>query len=98
MPEVASALDRALDAFLVYARVERGLAPRSVEAYARDLARFVSFLGRSGLRRPAEIERPHVSGFLEQLAREGLSARSRARALSATRRLMSPFSVYSPSA
>jgi integrase/recombinase XerD len=88
MTEAASALDGARDAFLVHARVERGLAPRSVEAYARDLARFVSFLADSGLHRPAEIERVHVSGFLEQLACEGLSARSRARALSATRRFL----------
>jgi integrase/recombinase XerD len=79
-------LDDALEAFLTHSRVERGLAPRTVEAYAHDLARFREHLAREGVGAAAGIERRHVSGFLESLARQGLGARSRARALVATRR------------
>jgi integrase/recombinase XerD len=81
-------LGAALESFLVHARVERGLAPATVDAYGRDLERFVAFLERRGVGGPAGIERPHVTGFLEAMAREGLSARSRTRVLSAARRFL----------
>jgi integrase/recombinase XerD len=81
-------VSRAIDAFLEHAAVERGLAPRTVEAYARDLARFADHLEEVGLRRLADVRRDHVAGFGERLAQAGLGARSRTRALVATRRLL----------
>jgi integrase/recombinase XerD len=81
-------LDAALEGFLAHVRVERGLAARTVEAYAHDLGRFVEHLERAGVRSVAGVERAHVSGFLDSLERQGLGARSRARALVATRRLL----------
>jgi integrase/recombinase XerD len=84
--DAVGALDAALEGFLTHVRVERGLAERTVEAYARDLARFVEHLEGAGVRRVADLERAHVSGFLASLARQGLGARSRARALVSTRR------------
>ena len=38
--ESRSKVDAAVDGFLAHAAVERGLAPRTLEAYGRDLARF----------------------------------------------------------
>jgi integrase/recombinase XerD len=81
-----SGLARAVEAFLASAAVERGLAPRTLEAYARDLARFASHLERRGVAAPGEVRREHVTGFVTSLERQGLSARSRARALVAVRR------------
>ncbi|MFQ5427085.1 MAG: site-specific tyrosine recombinase XerD, partial [Gaiellales bacterium] len=80
------ALSAAVDAFLAHASVERGLSPRTIEAYGRDLARFTRHLERAGVRVPAEVERKHLTAFAAALEAEGLGARSRARALSATRR------------
>jgi integrase/recombinase XerD len=68
--------------------VERGLSARTLEAYARDLARFVRFASQAGAREVAQLERRHVTGFLEALAEEGLAARSRARMLVAVRRFV----------
>ena len=85
-PEPEDAVASAIDAFLAYAAVERGLAPRSVEAYGRDLSRFAAHLAAAGVTAPGAIERRHVSSFLARLESEGLGARSRARALSALRR------------
>jgi integrase/recombinase XerD len=82
----AGALAAALEAFLADAAVERGLAPRTLEAYGRDLARFAGHLERRGVRALAEVRREHVTGFAASLEREGLGARSRARALVAVRR------------
>jgi integrase/recombinase XerD len=84
----AGEVSRAIDAFLEHAAVERGLAPRTIEAYARDLSRFADHLEAVGVSRLVDVRRHHVAGFGEHLARGGLGARSRARALVATRRLL----------
>jgi integrase/recombinase XerD len=84
----AGALDHALDGFLAEAAVERGLARHTLEAYARDLARFLRHLRRQGVATLAGVRREHVAGFLAVLEREGLAPRSRARALVAVRRLL----------
>ena len=76
----------AIDAFLSHAAVERGLAPKTIEAYASDLARFGSWLESAGVGAPGSLRREHVTGFAQALEAEGLSARSRTRTLIATRR------------
>jgi integrase/recombinase XerD len=86
--EAAGALSRALDEFLVHLRVERGLLPRTLEAYGRDLRRFVAWLGANAVRSPSDLRRAHVTGFARSLERAGLGPRSRARALVAVRRFL----------
>ena len=83
-----AALDAAVDAFLTQAAVERGLSPRTLEAYGRDLARFAGFLAGSGVGALRDVRREHLAGFARALEQRGLSARSRARALVASRRLL----------
>jgi integrase/recombinase XerD len=79
-------LHGAIDAFLSHAALERGLAPKTIEAYAGDLARFAGWLERAGVEAPGSLQREHVTGFAAALEAEGLSARSRTRTLVATRR------------
>ncbi len=81
-------LEGSVESFLTYASIERGLSPLTIEAYAHDLERLVAFLKDAGLRRIAEIRREHLVAFSRFLGREGLGARSRARTLVATRRLL----------
>jgi integrase/recombinase XerD len=85
---VSAGFDAALDGFLSHGAVERGLSARTLEAYARDLARFARFAAGAGARGVADLERGHVTGFLEALAAEGLAARSRARMLVSVRRFV----------
>lgn len=80
-------MDAHVDAFLQHLAAERGLASSSVEAYARDLARFAGHLEAHGVGRPEDITADHVRGFLHALERAGLGARSRARRLAAVRGL-----------
>ena len=82
------AVAAAVDAFLAAAAVEHGLSAHTLEAYGRDLARFGEHLAAQGVRRPADVARAHVSGFLVRLEADGLGGRSRARALVAVRRLI----------
>ena len=84
----AEAIDGAVGAYLTHARVERGLSPRTVEAYGRDLERFAAYLGERGLRALEEVDAGLVADFSSSLAARGLGARSRARALVAVRRLL----------
>lgn len=81
-------IDAAVDAFLTHAAVERGLAPRTIEAYGRDLKRLVSHLAESGVGSLRALRREHLVGFVHGLEAAGLSARSRTRALVATRRML----------
>jgi integrase/recombinase XerD len=83
-----SELGRDVDAFLRHARVERGLSPRTVEAYGRDLARFAAQLEASGVRRLRDAGPDALPGFARALAALGLAPSSRARALVAARRLL----------
>jgi integrase/recombinase XerD len=78
----------AIDAFLIHAAVERGLAPLTIEAYGRDLVRFAGGLEAAGIASPSRIERRHVSAFSVALEKAGLSPRSRARALVSVRRFL----------
>ncbi len=80
------AFDGALDDYIQHLRVERGLSQHTVDAYAHDLGHFGEWLG--GEKTPlAKVDEATVAGYLVTLSREGLSARTQARALSAIRGL-----------
>jgi integrase/recombinase XerD len=81
----AESLDQAVDAYLDHVATERGLARKSVEAYARDLAAFTRFALARGVRAPARLGATEVRAHLTGLADRGLSPRSQARALAAIR-------------
>jgi integrase/recombinase XerD len=81
----AAGLDEAVDAYLDHVATERGLARRTVEAYARDLAAFTRGLLRRRVRSPRAVREADVRAHVAALAARGLSARSRARALAAVR-------------
>jgi len=68
-----------------YLTVERGLASNTLEAYGRDLARYLAWLQRQGIAHPDAIGAPQVLGFLSALKDQGLGPRSRSRALVALR-------------
>ena len=77
-------MDELLDQYLVHLQVERGLSPRTLEAYSRDLTRFVTYLvdQRIALKKVSAAE---LASFLLELSGGGLSARSQARTLSSLR-------------
>lgn len=70
-----------LDLFLNYLVVEKGLSDNTLDAYGRDLARYLDFLTGQGLRQADAIRPPDILRFLDQLKQHGLSPRSRGRAL-----------------
>jgi integrase/recombinase XerD len=70
--------------FLHHLTVERGLAKNSLLAYGRDLAKFGRFLNGKG-RGPRQVRQGEIDEFARRLGRDGLSAKSIARALNAVR-------------
>jgi integrase/recombinase XerD len=64
----ATALDQAIESYLVHLRVERGLSPATVRAYRGDLTRFAAAAGAGG--GWARDERPALA-FLASSARRG---------------------------
>ena len=83
---VTGAFDGHLDMFLDHLRVERGLAANTVEAYGRDVRRFLDDFEARDAGPLEKVDRSRVMSYLMDLGRLGLSPRSRARNLSALRR------------
>lgn len=80
-------IDDACDLFLDHLSVEKNLAEKTIEAYARDLTTFRSGLKKSEPKSLVDITPVHVSRWLRAQARRGLSAASQSRGLSALRQL-----------
>jgi len=80
-------MDQYLDLFLNYMTVERGASPHTLDGYGRDLARYLEFLRSEGIIAPGDVAPNHVLRFLALLKGQGLSPRSRARALVSLRGL-----------
>jgi len=81
---MSATFDGALDDYIQHLRVERGLTKHTVDAYASDLMRFGTWLGReqSSLE---QVDEALVAGYLVAMSRGGSSARTQARALSSIR-------------
>lgn len=74
-----------VDRYLNFLLVEKGLSPKTIDAYSRDLVRFLSYLNACGVEVVSEEDTPTILRYLISMRREGLKARSRARHLVAIR-------------
>jgi len=78
--------------YLDHLAVERGLAPNTLQAYRRDLRRYVAFLDGRGIHRPDEVNEATIRSFMASLSaatygddERPYAARSVAREVSAVR-------------
>jgi integrase/recombinase XerD len=78
-------MEELLDHFMNFLAVERGLSSNTLEAYGRDLTRYLDFLEGRRLNDPDKIGAQDVMDYLEHLQALGLAPRSRTRALVALR-------------
>ena len=76
--------------FFAALQTERGASPHTLAAYRRDLAGFTAYLKRQG-RSVATARVGDLTGYLADLRRRGLGARSAARHLSAVRAMYRRF-------
>lgn len=85
MVERESPLAQYLEIYLNHLTLERGLADNSIEAYARDLKRYLQYQNDLGLTEPDGIDRRSIVNYIEQLTQLGLAPASVARTISAVR-------------
>jgi integrase/recombinase XerC len=74
-----------LEQFQDYLTYERGLSPRTVSAYGRDLGRWLAFVAGLGVRDPGRVTAQQLREWVFSLKDAGLSATSIRRAQSALR-------------
>lgn len=85
-PTVPNELTGPLAEFIRHLASEKRHSPRTCDSYQRDLLRLADWLGRSGFVAWQRVTNHDLRRYVATLSREGLSGRSIARHLSATRR------------
>jgi len=71
-----------LDGFLEYLKFEKGLSDNTLEAYGRDLVKFLAYLKQRKIEHPREVKRSDILSYLGLLLDEGAAFSSSARNLS----------------
>ncbi|PLX40396.1 MAG: site-specific tyrosine recombinase XerD [Deltaproteobacteria bacterium] len=85
MSDRAEAGDNLIDYFLEHLIVERGLSPNTVDAYARDLRLFATYLAKEHRLSLKEAKQRDVMEFVRRQREGGLAARTVARRVSSLR-------------
>jgi integrase/recombinase XerD len=88
MKQANDSLSPCIDAFLAMATVEKGLARNTVDAYARDLAKFAEFLISRRIGEWRQVDGLLIRSFVSSLRSGGLHPRSIARHMVTVRRLL----------
>jgi len=74
-----------LKLYISYLTFEQNLSPNSIDAYRRDITRFLAYIKENGVKRPADVEPRHIHRLLQSLSELGLSENSLARNISSIR-------------
>ncbi|MGI8893212.1 MAG: site-specific tyrosine recombinase XerD [Bacteroidia bacterium] len=75
-----------LKGFKAYLQLEKSLSPNSIEAYIRDIEKFIQFLEIQQITpSPGEIELKHLQKFIQWINELGMAAQSQARIISGIR-------------
>ena len=69
-------ISAAIDEYLAHLRIERGASPLTVEAYAADLADYVSFLEEVGVAAVERVERDTIVAYEADLVERGYAVTS----------------------
>ncbi|MBN1521209.1 MAG: site-specific integrase, partial [Candidatus Aureabacteria bacterium] len=56
-------IESALDSYMEFLKVEKGLANNTIQAYTNDLLKFLTFLQKKKISEPSQIKREHVVAF-----------------------------------
>jgi integrase/recombinase XerD len=74
-----------LDEYMNYLAMEKGVSLNTLEAYSRDIGRFLAFIEAKGLKGIQDISSDHVITYLGMQRRQGLSSASVNRGMTAIR-------------
>ncbi|MBN2544028.1 site-specific tyrosine recombinase XerD [bacterium] len=68
-----------LEQFISYIMLERGYSDNTLDAYRRDIGKFLAFLEEKGVEKLEAVDTFNISSYIRHLSNQGLSARSIAR-------------------
>ncbi len=85
MENRTNTMELMLDGFLNHLALERGFSSNTLEAYSRDLLRFLEHVEKAGITGWDQLKPTHVQLYLAWLHEKGLGPRSTARSLAALR-------------
>jgi integrase/recombinase XerD len=72
-----------IESYKNYLKLEKSLSGNTIEAYLKDISKFVEFIEEKGLKvSPGEITQAIIREFIDKINEAGMSASSQARALS----------------
>jgi integrase/recombinase XerD len=74
-------IDQLVDQYMNFLIVEKGMAARTIEAYASDLSMFLSYLKSRGIHRIEQADTADILKYVIDLRKTGRRARTRARHL-----------------
>jgi len=74
-------MDELTQNYLDYLIIEKGLSNNSIMSYSEDLAQFLTFLEKNRINTVIDVDTTAILAWLIDLAKKGLSAKSRARHL-----------------
>ncbi len=80
--DMARQLQKSLEQYLVYLRIERGYSDNTIDAYQRDLTAYLTFLDD---KTPDEITAQHIQAYLATLVDAGKASSTVGRIISAIR-------------
>ena len=80
----AKKINTPLDRYRIYLRLEKGLSPRTLEAYMGDVAKFAAYIAEEGGDLMA-VSLDELRAYLATLVDVGIHPRTQARLLSALR-------------
>jgi len=80
-------MDELTQNYIDYLIIEKGLSDNSLVSYSSDLVQYISFLEKNKIHDLNEVDTAAILAWLIDLARKGLSAKSRARHLITVRGL-----------
>ncbi len=80
-------MDDLIQQYIDFLIIEKGLSHNSVESYTADLVGFVSFLEKESIPHLGQVDTTVILGWLIDLSKQGLAAKSRARHLISIRGL-----------
>ncbi len=81
MPPTPLPFDQLVDLYLNHLTVEKGLAPKTIEAYASDLAAFVAYLKHQDISEIGQADTAAILKYIIDLRKGGRGATTRARHL-----------------
>jgi integrase/recombinase XerD len=78
-------MNEIIDEYLNFLTVEKGVSRHTLDAYSRDLNRYLSFIQNLGMNALTDVTPDDVIAYLTRIKQDGLNARSANRALAAIR-------------